>query len=99
MCSNRMEGQHLWADGGGGAGRGLVRGHTWHEERGWEFLFVADNIDAVRTADEIGIRADRAVKYCVEEATPLMFREMSDTISCYRRAGEVRSDWAEKIKK
>jgi len=70
-----------------------------HEESGWEFLFVADNIDAVETAEAIGIRADRAASYSVGKATPLMYKEMSATISCYRKAGSIRSDWAENIKK
>ena len=67
------------------------------EEKGWEFLFVADNIDAQETAASIGIREDRAAQYSVGAATPLMFKEMSATISCYRKAGSVRSDWAERI--
>ena len=34
------------------------------EERyGWEFLFVAANIDAVETAERIGIRRERAANY------------------------------------
>ena len=70
-----------------------------HEEGGWEFLFVADNIDAVETAEAIGIRADRAASYSVGSATPLMYKEMSATISCYRKKGSIRSDWAEKIAK
>ena len=36
-----------------------------HEEEkyGWEFIFVAANIDAVETAARIGIRRDRAANY------------------------------------
>ena len=30
---------------------------------GWEFIFLAANIDAIGTAGHIGIRADRAAKY------------------------------------
>ena len=33
------------------------------EEYGWEFIFLAANIDAVSTADSIGIRAERAASY------------------------------------
>jgi Mg-chelatase subunit ChlD len=67
------------------------------EKNGWEFLFVADNIDAVETAASIGIREDRAAQYSVQSATPTMFREMSETLSCYRKTGSVRADWSEKI--
>ncbi len=34
-----------------------------HQEKGWEFVFVAANIDAVETAARYGIREDRAVEY------------------------------------
>lgn len=33
------------------------------EKYGWEFIFLAANIDAVETADCIGIRRDRAANY------------------------------------
>ena len=33
------------------------------EKYGWEFIFLAANIDAVETADHIGIRRDRAANY------------------------------------
>ncbi len=55
------------------------------EKYGWEFLFLASNIDAVETADGIGIRKDRAVNYAVEEDTEEMFAEVGETISSFRR--------------
>ena len=33
------------------------------EQYGWEFMFLAANIDAVETADRIGIRRERAANY------------------------------------
>ena len=33
------------------------------EKYGWEFIFLAANIDAVETADRIGIRRERAANY------------------------------------
>ena len=33
------------------------------KEHGWEFLYLAANIDAVKTGAGIGIREDRAVNY------------------------------------
>ena len=35
------------------------------EKYGWEFIFLADNIDAVETAEHIGIRKVRAANYVV----------------------------------
>lgn len=50
------------------------------QECGWEFLFVAANIDAVESAESIGIRRERAVNYSVEEETVEMFEELGDRI-------------------
>ena len=69
------------------------------EKYGWEFLFVAANIDAVETAEIIGIRADRAASYDVSEGTGVLFEEMSETIKQYRSAGTIRADWSEGIEK
>ena len=33
------------------------------KEKGWEFLYLAANIDAVKTGSVIGIKEDRAVNY------------------------------------
>ena len=41
--------------------RSLVKRQT--EEWGWEFLFLGANIDAVTAAADIGIKAERAVRY------------------------------------
>ncbi len=51
---------------------------------GWEFLFLASNIDAATTAESIGIRKERAVNYSVGQETVEMFEELSDTICAYR---------------
>ena len=64
---------------------------------GWEFLFMASNIDAVETANRIGIRRDRAANYSVRRSTGTMFAETSRTLSEYRTFGTIREDWAEKI--
>ena len=68
------------------------------EESGWEFLFVADNIDAVETASSIGIRADRAAQYDVSHDTPCMFASMSKTVKLYRKSGTIRDNWATDIR-
>ena len=66
------------------------------EENGWEFLFVAANIDAVETADRIGIRPERAANYTADgEGTERLYRILGDTLCSYRRDKRVRADWAE----
>ena len=49
---------------------------------GWEFLFLGANIDAVETASQFGIGADRAVNYqCDSEGTALNYEVVSEAIS------------------
>ena len=67
------------------------------EKYGWEFFFVAANIDAVETAEHIGIRKERAANYNVEVGTDVMYCEMSKNISEYRRTGKIRENWNEEI--
>ncbi len=67
------------------------------EKYGWEFFFVAANIDAVETAEHIGIRRERAANYDVEEGTTAMYCAMSKNISEYRKTGKVRDNWNEEI--
>lgn len=66
---------------------------------GWEFLFVADNIDAVETAERIGISKERATNYSVQEETEDMFKEMNNTISAFRKTGAVPQDWSKNLNK
>lgn len=68
------------------------------EEFGWEFLFVAANIDVAQTAESMGIRRECATSYRVKEDTTLFYEEMSETISACRAAGTIRRDWADKLK-
>lgn len=59
---------------------------------GWEFIFLAANIDAVETADKYGIRRDRAVNYChTDEGIADSYDMMSESISCLRRAESLDS--------
>ena len=67
------------------------------EKSGWEFLFLAANIDAVETADSIGIRQDRAVNYCVEEDTGAMYKELSDAVCMCRTYGSLPKRYSAKM--
>jgi uncharacterized protein YegL len=62
------------------------------EEYGWEFLFLASNIDAVETANTIGIRKERAVNYDVREDTEVMYKELSKNIYAFRCEAPVQFD-------
>ncbi|MBQ8726490.1 MAG: VWA domain-containing protein [Clostridia bacterium] len=63
------------------------------EKYGWEFLFVAANIDAVETAESIGIRRDRAANYSAECGTPVMYQELNHTLRDFRRSGKISKGW------
>ena len=68
-----------------------------HKEKkyGWEFLFVAANIDAVETAERIGIRRERAANYAHDsEGTERLYRAVSSTVSSYRSSACVDDGWA-----
>lgn len=53
---------------------------------GWEFIFLAANIDAVETADRYGIRRERAVNYRqTPEGVKASYCMMSEAISKVRK--------------
>ena len=68
------------------------------EENGWEFVFVAANIDAVNTAASIGIRRERAANYRQDsEGTEMMYCAMSEAVSSYRRGARVDDSWSKDL--
>ena len=55
------------------------------EKYGWEFIFLAANIDAVETAEHIGIRRERAANYRqTAEGVTKSYRAMSEAITGIR---------------
>ena len=65
---------------------------------GWEFLFLGANIDAVETASQFGIGADRAVNYqCDSEGTALNYEVVSEAISSVRCSASLNADWKKRI--
>lgn len=73
------------------------------EKYGWNFLFLASNIDAVETAESIGVKRDCAVNYDVREDTKIMYGVLSDVVCGYRSAKKMprkcASVFNEEIKK
>lgn len=68
------------------------------EKYGWEFLFLGANIDAVETASQFGIGADRAVTYCSDSAgTQLNYDVVSDTVLMMRASLPLSADWKARI--
>ena len=69
------------------------------EKYGWEFIFLAANIDAVGTAESIGIRRDHAANY---DQTPMgvdrSYCAMSEAITLVRRNCADQMDLASYLK-
>ena len=62
---------------------------------GWEFLFLGANIDAVETASQFGIGADRAVNYqCDSEGTALNYGQRSNQLCPVQCPAERRLEKA-----
>ena len=65
---------------------------------GWEFLFLGANIDAVETASQFGIGADRAVNYqCDSAGTQLNYEVLSEAICAVRGSVQLGADWKKRI--
>ena len=68
------------------------------EKYGWEFLFLAANIDAVETARKYGIGKDRAVNYRADSrGTRLNYEVLSDAIDAVRGNEVLGENWKERI--
>ena len=71
------------------------------ERFGWEFIFVAANIDAIETADNIGIRRERAANYRQSRDGYVECYEAMDTfVTMTRRAvprDEIDRNWKRRL--
>lgn len=68
------------------------------KKRGWEFLFIGANIDAVSTAKHFGIGADRAVNYHADKkGTAVLFNCVSGVIGSARACAPMKADWSKEI--
>lgn len=68
------------------------------DKHGWEFVFLGANMDAIATAGQYGIGADRAQSFHADpRGIALNFAVMSETVAAYRQTGQVQGDWRRKI--
>ena len=66
---------------------------------GWEFLFVAANIDAVETAEDYGINSENAVNYHADaKGTGVLYDTVESAIKHYRTKGKINKNWSKSIK-
>lgn len=70
------------------------------EKYGWEFLFLAANIDAVETARHYGIAPDRAANYNADSTgTHVVYDTLSEAVCGARMGAPIAADWNAKIHK
>ncbi len=68
------------------------------EKYGWEFLFLGANIDAIETAKNFGIDADKAVNYNSDsKGTQINYEVLSEALSCVRCNIPLEADWKKRI--
>lgn len=69
------------------------------EKYGWEFIFVAANIDAVETAEHMGIRRERAANYTQsKKGTESLFSAVGNAVACMRCSAKVDEGWADELR-
>ena len=73
-----------------------------HEEEkyGWEFLFLGANINAVETAESLGVDQRRAVDYLSDPCgTEAMYKSVNNAVSAKRRRVRLDADvsWRENV--
>ena len=75
----------------------MIRRQT--EKYGWEFIFLAANIDAVETAGNIGIRKERAANYRqTKEGVGRSYDAMSEAITSVRMSCAEKMDLKKYLK-
>lgn len=84
---------HKWSSK---AVKDLIR--KQEEQYGWEFLFIAANIDAVETAGHIGIRPERAANYQhTDRGTKNLYRTISKAVSELRCDCALSANWSDTL--
>ncbi len=68
------------------------------KEKGWQFIFMAANIDALETATSFGIDKDHATNYHQDSmGTTLSFMAANKAMTNVRCFGNLSSDWNKEV--
>ena len=68
------------------------------EKNGWEFLYLAANIDAVETGAAIGIKSGRAANYkCDEMGTGMLYETVCEAVGSMRKGSKISANWADRL--
>lgn len=72
--------------------------HIQQKKHGWEFIFLGANMDAVKTAEGMGIASGRSANYRHDSiGTRTNFAGVSMAVSHVRRTGSLGDDWKTEI--
>ncbi len=64
------------------------------KKAGWEFIFLGANIDAIETAETIGINPDRDQNYqATGKEVKANYYRMSETVTDFRLKNKISDDW------
>ena len=67
--------------------------------KGWEFIFLAANIDAAAVGGYMGIRPERTARFVNDGvAQRVNFDAVSCALSDYRKDGAIFDDWSDEIR-
>lgn len=70
------------------------------EKYGWEFLFLAANIDAARTAEELGVRRERSANYrATPGGTATLYDCVEQVVRKVRKREVIDESWSDKLEK
>lgn len=68
------------------------------KERGWEFLFLGANIDAVQTAEAFGIAPDRAANFHADrKGTKTVYKAVAEAVCGFRASRAMPREWNREI--
>lgn len=80
------------------SGRDVKKMINAQKKKGWEFLFIGANIDAIATARDYGIESDRAVNYHADaQGTQAVFQSVGNAVSQMRACAPLQANWSEEI--
>ena len=70
------------------------------KERGWEFLFLGANIDAIETASNIGINRDRAANFHNDHSgISHSYGAFGNALACFMNSNFIGDDWKTSLDK
>ena len=68
------------------------------KEKGWEFIFLGANIDAIETAGNIGIRRERAANFHNDhKGISHSYSAIGDAMCCFMSAGSISDSWKNSV--